>query len=460
MLQRGGGPDLAFRAYLLTAVRRLHVDQIRATPRLHTTDDLTPFDPGVPFRDTAVEGFESARGRQGVRLAARALADGAVAHRGRGPEARRHRAAARDERQLGLRAGLPRPRGPAPGVPHHARAGAGRATPAAGPTRNLGAYVRSAASPAATPPRSRTTSTSCRPARRSTSSSPRSTPTCAGLARRRCCSAVPRRRTSRGGPGRRRRRHGRRRSASSCGPGPGRRWPSTRGAPARSSPDWSLGGRGARRRRQRRRHPTRAPIAASRPSADAGQAAAAAGHGPTSPPAADAEPTAPSRRPRRSRRPRPGDRTSRPRAPMRPGRDRPSRRPGADAGPGRPTTARRRPADPTPTDPTQRRTRPHEPDQTRRPSRPTPTAVDLGVTRQPEPGAGRLRRSCVRVTGLSADAAAVTRHDHRRRSWPRPSTTTRRCDLLGIGTATCRISGDGHDLQFARRRACRDARPR
>jgi len=60
VLQRGGGPDLAFRAYLLTAVRRLHVDRIRATARLHTTDDLTPFDPGVPFRDTAVEGFESA----------------------------------------------------------------------------------------------------------------------------------------------------------------------------------------------------------------------------------------------------------------------------------------------------------------------------------------------------------------------------------------------------------------
>ncbi|MBZ5740595.1 sigma-70 family RNA polymerase sigma factor [Nocardioides mangrovi] len=60
VLQRGGGPDLAFRAYLLTAVRRLHVDRIRASSRLHTTDDLTPFDPGVPFRDTAVEGFESA----------------------------------------------------------------------------------------------------------------------------------------------------------------------------------------------------------------------------------------------------------------------------------------------------------------------------------------------------------------------------------------------------------------
>ena len=67
LLQRGGGPDLAFRAYLLTAVRRVHVDRIRAAARLHTTDDLTPFDPGVPFRDTAVEGFESA-------VAARAFA--------------------------------------------------------------------------------------------------------------------------------------------------------------------------------------------------------------------------------------------------------------------------------------------------------------------------------------------------------------------------------------------------
>ncbi|MGH3362374.1 MAG: sigma-70 family RNA polymerase sigma factor, partial [Nocardioides sp.] len=60
VLQRGGGPDLAFRAYLLTAVRRLHVDRIRATSRLHSTDDMEPFDPGVPFRDTAVEGFENA----------------------------------------------------------------------------------------------------------------------------------------------------------------------------------------------------------------------------------------------------------------------------------------------------------------------------------------------------------------------------------------------------------------
>ncbi len=59
VLQRGGGPDVAFRAYLLTAVRRLHVDKIRASSRLHTTDDLAPFDPGIPFQDTAIEGFEN-----------------------------------------------------------------------------------------------------------------------------------------------------------------------------------------------------------------------------------------------------------------------------------------------------------------------------------------------------------------------------------------------------------------
>ncbi len=59
VLQRGGGPDIAFRAYLLTAVRRLHVDRIRATSRVQTTDDLEPFDPGTPFEDTAVSGFEN-----------------------------------------------------------------------------------------------------------------------------------------------------------------------------------------------------------------------------------------------------------------------------------------------------------------------------------------------------------------------------------------------------------------
>lgn len=58
-LQKGGGPDIAFRAYLLTAVRRLHVDRVRAQSRITTSDDLTELDPGVPFQDTVVEQFEN-----------------------------------------------------------------------------------------------------------------------------------------------------------------------------------------------------------------------------------------------------------------------------------------------------------------------------------------------------------------------------------------------------------------
>ena len=58
VLLAGGGPDVAFRAYLLTAVRRLHVDKMRGQQRLTTTGDMTPYDPGVPFADTAVAGFE------------------------------------------------------------------------------------------------------------------------------------------------------------------------------------------------------------------------------------------------------------------------------------------------------------------------------------------------------------------------------------------------------------------
>ncbi len=59
VLQGGGGPDVAFRAYLLTAVRRLHVDKMRAGAKLQTSDDMTTYDPGVPFFDTAVASFES-----------------------------------------------------------------------------------------------------------------------------------------------------------------------------------------------------------------------------------------------------------------------------------------------------------------------------------------------------------------------------------------------------------------
>lgn len=58
VLLAGGGPDVAFRAYLLTAVRRLHVDKIRATNRAMPTDDLTQYDHGEPFHDTVLAGFE------------------------------------------------------------------------------------------------------------------------------------------------------------------------------------------------------------------------------------------------------------------------------------------------------------------------------------------------------------------------------------------------------------------
>ncbi|MDQ3615833.1 MAG: sigma-70 family RNA polymerase sigma factor [Actinomycetota bacterium] len=59
LLQGGGGPDVAFRAYLLTVVRRLHIDKVRSGARLHTADDMSLFDPGVPFTDTAVASFEN-----------------------------------------------------------------------------------------------------------------------------------------------------------------------------------------------------------------------------------------------------------------------------------------------------------------------------------------------------------------------------------------------------------------
>ncbi|MEO6471287.1 MAG: sigma-70 family RNA polymerase sigma factor [Aeromicrobium sp.] len=58
LLQDGKGPDLAFRAYLLTAIRRLHVDRIRATKRLRTTDDESELDRHVEFFDLAAINFE------------------------------------------------------------------------------------------------------------------------------------------------------------------------------------------------------------------------------------------------------------------------------------------------------------------------------------------------------------------------------------------------------------------
>ena len=60
VLQGGGGPDVAFRAYLLTAVRRLHIDRIRSASRVTPSDNLEQFDPGTPFADSAVDKFENA----------------------------------------------------------------------------------------------------------------------------------------------------------------------------------------------------------------------------------------------------------------------------------------------------------------------------------------------------------------------------------------------------------------
>ncbi|NHB12673.1 sigma-70 family RNA polymerase sigma factor, partial [Burkholderia cepacia] len=67
VLSSGGGPDVAFRAYLLTAVRRLHVDRIRAAAKVTPSDNLERWDPGVPFTDPVLADFENA-------TAARALA--------------------------------------------------------------------------------------------------------------------------------------------------------------------------------------------------------------------------------------------------------------------------------------------------------------------------------------------------------------------------------------------------
>jgi RNA polymerase sigma factor (sigma-70 family) len=58
VLRNGGGPDIAFRAYVLTAVRRLHIDRMREAARVEPSDDLERFDAGTAFEDPALDGFE------------------------------------------------------------------------------------------------------------------------------------------------------------------------------------------------------------------------------------------------------------------------------------------------------------------------------------------------------------------------------------------------------------------
>ena len=66
VLRTGGGPDAAFRAYLLTTLRNALYDRARRDKKLEWSDDMTRHDPGVPWEDTAVAGLETS-------LAARAF---------------------------------------------------------------------------------------------------------------------------------------------------------------------------------------------------------------------------------------------------------------------------------------------------------------------------------------------------------------------------------------------------
>jgi RNA polymerase sigma factor (sigma-70 family) len=66
VLRNGGGPDAAFRAYLLTTLRNTRYDRARRDRKLEWSEDMTRHDLGVPWEDTAVAGLETS-------LAARAF---------------------------------------------------------------------------------------------------------------------------------------------------------------------------------------------------------------------------------------------------------------------------------------------------------------------------------------------------------------------------------------------------
>nr|WP_246300558.1 sigma-70 family RNA polymerase sigma factor [Actinopolyspora biskrensis] len=60
-LRSGQGPNTAFRAYLLTTIRRTAYDRVRKDRKLHYSDDISAeenADLRVPFTDTAVAGLE------------------------------------------------------------------------------------------------------------------------------------------------------------------------------------------------------------------------------------------------------------------------------------------------------------------------------------------------------------------------------------------------------------------
>lgn len=58
LLQAGKGPDEFFRAYLLSSIRRLHLDRIRGAQRVKSTDDEAELDRAVEFVDPSTMRFE------------------------------------------------------------------------------------------------------------------------------------------------------------------------------------------------------------------------------------------------------------------------------------------------------------------------------------------------------------------------------------------------------------------
>ncbi len=58
VLQAGKGPDEFFRAYLLSSIRRLHLDRIRGSKKVKTTDDEAELDRAVEFVDPTTMRFE------------------------------------------------------------------------------------------------------------------------------------------------------------------------------------------------------------------------------------------------------------------------------------------------------------------------------------------------------------------------------------------------------------------
>ncbi|MET8006054.1 sigma factor [Nonomuraea glycinis] len=58
LVGRGGGPDTAFRTYLLTVVRRTVHDRSRVQSHQVTGGEAEPFDPGLPFVDPSLAGLD------------------------------------------------------------------------------------------------------------------------------------------------------------------------------------------------------------------------------------------------------------------------------------------------------------------------------------------------------------------------------------------------------------------